>query len=134
IVEARSTFGQPQVVSLGITPLGSFILDGEWRRIPSDGEGEYKIPARVFHEEAGKNGLMNYEAAAAFAHLFIALMEAEFSASCVEARLVEVHFECYYETWEVGVGEIVNRTDGERPRFTPRETENIPFSAREIKT
>jgi hypothetical protein len=124
-VEARSTFGKPKVVSKDL------ILDNKWRRVPTY-QATWGVPNNTLVpiDDLHLN-LLSHRAALAIAHLFLAQLDADyFSATCVEVRLVEVKVKYSYSTEEMGVGEIINRSDGERARFSPRETEEIPLSAR----
>jgi hypothetical protein len=124
IVEARST-SDPKVVT------ERFVLDHEWRQIPTCGKPEQGISSLNWNALADQLRLMDHTCALAIAHTFLAQLNATImGALCVEVRLVEVQLDYSYSTKEIGVGPIINRTDGEREKFVPREAEPIPLTAR----
>jgi hypothetical protein len=125
-VEARCTYYSPCMVS------DNLVLDRTWRLVPFQ-YGSPGIPTRTWIPLRQDHlPLVNYQAAKAYAEVFLAELHANLiaGASCVECRIIEVGVKYSYSTSELGVGEIINRTDGDRPKFSTRETTPIPLSAR----
>lgn len=117
IVEARSTFTEPQ-------PHRGMILDQRWRRVNFD-RGAPGVPVNLLNAEAERLGFLNYAAALALAHWFLAAP----SGICIEARLVQVEFIYKYETKECGVGPAMNHVEMIRaakwePRDQPTEVDD----------
>lgn len=135
VVEARSCVS-PKVFA------GDFILTEKWQRVPSlINDSGIGVPVRRWglasDQIAMARGLMNYTAAVAFAQLFLAQLDSTpmlSHSAGIEVRLVKVKLTYSYGTEEIGVGEIINRCDGDIPRFTVRETDAIPLSARHAVT
>ena len=132
-VEARQTCAPQLVIPPNDYGAGGFILDHEWRRVPEEAGSRFIVPVSPLLPPTSHDGLMNEQAALAFAHLFLAILAANFRDLCVECRLVEVKYEWTYTTTETGVGEIINRSDGPNAKYQKRETEDIPLSARHEK-
>lgn len=129
VVEVRCTYSEPKIIS------DDFVLDKEWRTLPLK-HCICGVPTKNWNVVADQQHLLNYRAASAIAHWFLASLEAQLmGAGCIEARLVQIRLKYSYSTEEEGVGEIINRTDGEGEKFQPREVVgDIPLSARPIKT
>jgi hypothetical protein len=136
-LEARTTVS-PALIG-PVDPLGTrnFILTDKWQRVPIS-RAECGVPILSYdlpgNAIARTLDLVNYEAAMALAHLFIAQLVAPVFSSIhdVEVRLVKVELRHSFETRELGVGEIINRSDGPSPygTFKERETTAIPLSVR----
>jgi len=137
-LEARTTVSPALVGPIDAFGASDFILTDKWQRVPIVWEScgvpvrSWKLPC---HALARTHDLLNYEAAIAIAHLFIAQLVAPVYRSVhdVEVRLVKVRLKYSFEIKEVGVGEIINRSDAPWPghSFKERETIPIPLSARD---
>lgn len=113
IVEARSTLGRPVQHPTGM------LLDGRWQQVdPTLGRGT-GVPVHLFNAEAVHQGFLNYGAAMALAHWFLAM---ENTYSGTEVRLVRVEYAYTYKTTELGVGPAIThyREEGGGP-YHPRE-------------
>lgn len=133
VVEARTTYGEPQIVN-------GTLLTSEWRCLPvrpvqtvpvGVGAGAITVPASAWPKvDATHMGLMEKEAAYALAVRFMVDsgddhhgFMAGHSHICVECRLVEVKLAYSYNVQEVGVCEPFSL--GEQLRYlksTPRES------------
>lgn len=139
-LEARTTVSPALIGPADSMGVGDFILTDKWQRVPVS-RVEHGVPVRAWnlpgHQIALAHGLVNYECAVALAHLFVAQLVAPVFRSVhdVEVRLVKVELEYSFTTKELGVGEIINRSDAPWPgnAFKARETEPIPLSARDEK-
>lgn len=131
-VEARSTFSEPKIIDPR-RPV-PFVLDNKWRRIPlsHDPSNPLTVPVRPTFGTPWYSDLMNEEAGLALAYLFLAELASHYDGACVECRLVKVTVKYSYTTEESGVGPIINRSDGPRTKYEPREAVEIPLSAREV--
>lgn len=137
-IEARTTVSPAVIGPVDTFGVRDFILTDKWQRVPIE-RSACGVPIRSWnlpdHAVALSLDLLNYEAAVALAHLFIAQLVAPAFRSVhdVEVRLVKVELKYSFETKELGVGEIINRSDAPWPghAFKPRETEPIPLSARD---
>lgn len=123
--------------------IGKLILTKEWTRLPMETDLALPDPRNVpsgMYGVAGcvatDNGFCGYESAHAVARVFLAQLSGEFGLGhlCVEVRIIKARIQYSYSIVESGVGEIINRTDGPREKFVPRnEVGDLPLSAREIK-
>ena len=137
-LEARATVSPALIGTVDVFGVTDFILTDKWQRVPIS-LAECGVPVRSWnlpdHAAASTLDLLNYEAAIALAHLFVAQLTAPVFRSVhdVEVRLVKVELKYSFETRELGVGEIINRSDAPHPmhEFKPRETQPIPLSARD---
>lgn len=138
VLEARSTVGAKALSE-------QFILTDKWQQVPwvvvngacGAGEGDGIPVSRMVGPLARDHHKVNYEAAEAFAYRFLAQLCASnygFGHMGVEIRIVKITLRYQYSMVEAGVGEIINRTDGPRPVFRPREeVGDVPLSARAPK-
>lgn len=135
-LEARTTVSPALIGPIDAFGVSDFILTDKWQRVPIV-RATCGVPIKTWnlpaHAMALTLDLLNYEAAIALAYLFIAQLTAPIFRSVydVEVRLVKVELKCSFETTEIGVGEIINRSDGPSPyrAFKERETVPIPLSA-----
>lgn len=113
IVEARNNYPVPKEHC-------GMILDKEWRHVQFD-QGRTGVPVTVWNAEAARLGFLNYEAALALAHWFLA-SDGVLGGLCLEARLVEIDFIYKYETKERGVGPSISQLEMQRAtKWEPRE-------------
>ena len=117
IVEVRSTFTQPTVISK------DFVIDAEWRRLPVF-QSIGGVRTRNWSCIADDLRLMNLSAAQAIAYMFLANLHADMivGAMCIQARIVEIELTYSYSTKESGVGSIINCPIAASGQFTARET------------
>lgn len=103
---------------------GGLILDKEWRRVHFLKAAIGAPTDQWIDPVAKQNGLLNYEAAIALAHWFLA-EGGTMGSLCVETRLVKVKFIFKWETEEVGVGPAMSSIATLRAtKFEPREAES----------
>lgn len=118
VVEARSTYSQPQKHC-------GMILDDKWREVHFP-KALIGVQNLCMYADAIQHGFMNYEAAMALAHWFLAEPTDDktfpFPALCIETRLVEIEYKYEYSTKEIGVGPALNMLETRRATtFQPRE-------------
>lgn len=116
-IEARTTYSEPVIHRSGM------ILTKEWQRVrikvvqcTRSDHGQHggsmigDIPVHNFCPEADRLNLVDFDAAYAFAHLFLSQGSAEqFSTSlCMECRIVEVEVKYSYETRHLKDGEPIS--------------------------
>lgn len=139
-LEARTTVAPALIGPADPLGIRNFILTDQWQRVPIS-RADCGVPIKAWnlagHQIALAHDLVNYEAAIALAHLFVAQLTAPLIQSVIdiEVRLVKVELKYSFETRELGVGEIIHRSDAPWPghAFKPRETEPIPLSVMDEK-